>query len=185
MLGKLFVTMMIFAVVMMVSISFIMVMGAALGFVPQLAVKICCDHRFHRCAGFAGADGNALLRKKGDGTLANTAHDNHACPLLANPGREKPGCMWWRYHRPGVKDFLLFGVRLHKRELSAAAKVSVKPAFGCGNCDGNHVCFFPFVGADGAVATRISWLHPLNRLVLQPLRRNKRLNSAKPCFRRG
>jgi hypothetical protein len=154
--GNLFVTVMVFAVVMMVPAPVIMVMGAALGFVPQLAVKICCDHRFHRCAGFAGADGNALLRKKGDGTLANTAHDNHACPLLANPRREKPRCMWWRYHRPGVKDFLLFGVRLHKRELPAAAKVSVKPAFGCGNCDGNHVCFVSFVGAGGAITTRIS-----------------------------
>jgi hypothetical protein len=28
---------------------------------------------------------------------------------------------------------------LHEREFSAAAKVSVKPAFGGGNCDGNHV----------------------------------------------
>jgi hypothetical protein len=28
-------------------------------------------------------------------------------------------------------------------------------------------------------------LHPLNRLVFQPGRRNKRPNSAKPCFRRG
>jgi hypothetical protein len=45
---------------------------------------------------------------------------------------------------------------LHECELSAAAKVSVQPAFICGNCDGNHECFFSFVGVNGAVATRIS-----------------------------
>jgi hypothetical protein len=45
---------------------------------------------------------------------------------------------------------------LHERELPATAKVSMKPAFGCGNCDGNHVWFFFVVGTGGAVATRIS-----------------------------
>jgi hypothetical protein len=37
---KLFVTVMVFAVVIMVPAPVIMVMGAALGFIPQLAVKI-------------------------------------------------------------------------------------------------------------------------------------------------
>jgi hypothetical protein len=45
---------------------------------------------------------------------------------------------------------------LHEREFVAAAKVSVKPAFGCGYCDGYHVCLFFSVGARGAIATRIS-----------------------------
>jgi hypothetical protein len=45
---------------------------------------------------------------------------------------------------------------LHERKFSAAAKVSVQPAFICGNCDGNHVCFVSFVGAGGAITTRIS-----------------------------
>jgi hypothetical protein len=34
--------------------------------------------------------------------------------------------------------------------------MSVKPAFGCGNCNCNHVCFVSFMGVDGAVAIRIS-----------------------------
>jgi hypothetical protein len=45
---------------------------------------------------------------------------------------------------------------LHERKLSAAAKVSVKPAFSCGNCDGYHLCFLLSAGASGAIATRIS-----------------------------
>ena len=147
---------MVFAVVMMVPTSFIMVMGAALGFVPQLAVKICCNHRFHRCARLAGADGNALLRKKGDGTMANTAHDGHARSLLVDPAWEKPRHALRRRHRPGVDDFFVFRVCLHKRKLSAAAKMSVKTAFDCWNCDGNHGYCLSFVGTGGVLATRIS-----------------------------
>jgi hypothetical protein len=124
------VMVMAMVIVMMFMVVVMAVVFAAFRRRGQLAVKIRSHHRFHRRAGFAGADCDALLREKGDGTLANAAHDDHARALLADPAWEKPRHVFRRRHRPGVENFLLFWIRLHKRKLSAAAKVSVKPAFG-------------------------------------------------------
>ena len=178
-------TVMVFAVVMMVPAPVIMVMGATLGFVHQPAVEIRGGKCLNRGVWLTRPDLDAFLGKDGQRASADAAHDDDFRSLLAQPAREQAGLVRWRGHCLDADNFPLLGVRLHEREFLAAAKMSVKPAFDCGYCDGNHVYFFSFVCADGAVATRISWLHPLNRLVLQPLRRNKRLNSAKPCFRRG
>ena len=172
-------------VVMLVPAFRIVMMRTPGGFVHQPAIEIRGGKRFHRGVRFARPDLDAFLGEDGDRTLANAAHNDDLRTLLAQPARENSRRVRRRRHRPDADNFPLLGVRLHEREFSAAAKVSVKPAFGCGNCDGNHVCFVSFVGAGGAITTRISWLHPLNRLVFQPGRRNRRPNPAKPFFRRG
>ena len=172
-------------VLMLVPAFRIVVMRAPSRFVHQPAVEIRGGQYLHRGIGFTRPDLDAFLGKDGQRPPANAAHNDDVRALLAQPAREESRRVRRRGHRPDADNFSLLGVRLHEREFSAAAKVSVKPAFDCWNCDGNHVCVFSFVGVDGAVATRISWLHPLNRLVFQPGRRTKRLNSAKPFFRRG
>lgn len=121
---------MVFAVVMMVPAPVIMVMGAALGFVYQPAVEIRGGKRLHRGVRFTPPDLDAFLGKDGQRAPANAAHDDNFRPLLAQPAREKAGLMRWCGHRPDADNFPLLGVRLHERELSAASKVSVKPAFG-------------------------------------------------------
>lgn len=172
-------------VVMLVPAFRIVVMRAPGGFVHQPTREIRSGKRLDRGTRFTRPDLDAFLGKDGQRPPANAAHNDDVRALFAQPARKKSRRVRRWCHRPDADNFPLLGVRLHEREFSAAAKMSVKPAFGCGNCDGDHVCFFSFVCADGAVATRISWLHPLNRLVFQPGRRNKRQNPVKPCFRRG
>jgi hypothetical protein len=150
------IMLMIVIVVMMVPAPLIMVMGAPLGLIHQLAVEIRGNKRLHRGIRFARPDLNAFLGKYGQRPSANATHDDDFHPLLAQPAREKSRRVRRRCHRPNADNFPLLGVRLYEREFSAAAKVSVQPAFGCGNCDGNHLCFVSFVGVDGAVATSIS-----------------------------
>ena len=172
-------------VVMLVPAFRIVMMRTPGGFVHQLAIEICGGQRLDRGVRFTRPDLDAFLGEDGQRPPADATHDDDFRSLLAQPAREKSRRMRRWCHWPDADNFSLLGVRLHEGEFSAAAKVSVKPAFGCGNCDGNHLCFFSFVGVDGAVATRISWLHPLNRLVFQPGQSNRRLKSAKPFFRRG
>jgi len=143
-------------VVMLVPAFRIVVMRAPGGFVHQPAIEIRGGKRLDRGTRFTRPNLDAFLGEDGQRTLANAAHNDDARALLAQPAREKAGLVRRRGHRPDADNFPLLGVRLDERELPAAAKVSVQPAFGCGNCDGNHVCFFSFVGVDGAVATRIS-----------------------------
>ena len=121
---------MVFAVVMMMSAPVIMVMGAALGFVHQPAIEIRGGKRLDRGTRFTRPNLDAFLGEDGQRTLANAAHNDDARALLAQPAREKAGLVRRRGHRPDADNFPLLGVRLHERELSAAAKVSVKPAFG-------------------------------------------------------
>ena len=147
---------MVFAVVMMVPAPVIMMMGAPLGFVHQSAVKICGGKRLHRGVCFARPDLDTFLGKDGQRPPANAAHNDDLRALLAQPAREKSRGVRRRRDRPDADNFPLLRVRLYKRELSATAKMSVKPAFGCGNCNCNHVCFVSFMGVDGAVAIRIS-----------------------------
>jgi hypothetical protein len=147
---------MVFAVVMMMPAPVVMVMSAALGFVHQSAVKICGGKRLHRGICFARPDLDAFLGEDGQRPPANAANNDDLRALLAQPARKEAGGVWRRLHRPDADDFPLLWVCLYQRELSAAAKVSVKPAFGCGNCDGNHLWFFVFVGTGGVVATRMS-----------------------------
>ena len=96
----------------------------------QLAVQIGGRQLFHRCVRKSGADFDALLREQLQGALANAARDDDARALLAQPTRKKSRRVRRRRHRPDTDDFPLLRVRLHEGELSAAAKVSVKPAFG-------------------------------------------------------
>ena len=64
-------TVMVFAVVMMVPAPVIMVMGATLGFVHQPAVEICGGKRLHRGIRFTRPDLDAFLGEDGERTLAN------------------------------------------------------------------------------------------------------------------
>ena len=84
----------------------------------------------HCGARLARANFDALLRKQIQGAPPDAASDDDACALLAQPAREKSRHVRRRGHRPDADDFPLLGVRLHEGEFSAAAKVSVKPAFG-------------------------------------------------------
>ena len=143
-------------VVMLVTAFRIVVMRAPGGFVHQLAIEIRGGKRLRRGVRFTRPDLNAFLGEDGQRAPANAAHDDDARALLAQPARKKSRRVRRRCHRPDADDLPLIRVCLHERELSAAAKVSVKPAFGCGNCDGNHLWFFFFVGTAGAIATRMS-----------------------------
>ena len=120
---------MVFAVVMMVPAPLIMVMGAAFGFVHQLAVEIRGGERIHCGARFTRPNLDALLRKQIQGAPPDAARMMTLRALLAQPARKKSRRVRRRGHRPDADNFSLLGVRLHERELSAAAKVSVKPAF--------------------------------------------------------
>ena len=142
-------------VVMFITVVVVTVVGAAFRRRSQFAVQIGVYQRFHRLTNDSGADFDALLGEKREGALANAARDNNLCALFAQPTREKSRRVRWRYHWLDADNFPLLGVGLHERELPAAAKMSVKPSFDCGNCDGYHVCFFS-VGTSGVVATRIS-----------------------------
>ncbi len=134
-------TVLVFAVVMMVSTLVIVVMRASGGFVDQLAIDVRGGKRLCRGTRFTRPDLDAFLGEDGQRTLANAAHNDDLRALLTQPAREKSRRVRRRCHRPDADNFPLLGVRLYEREFSAAPKVSVKPAFGCGNCDGNHVFF--------------------------------------------
>ena len=144
------------AVVVMLVIVVVAVVFAAFRRCGQLAVQIGGHQLFHCYVRGAGAHGDAVVIEIGKGALADTAGDDDTRALLAQPAREKSRRVRRRYHWLDADNFLLIRVSLHKRELSAAAKMSVKPSFDCGNCDGYHVCFYFFVGLSGAIATRIS-----------------------------
>ncbi len=115
--------------VMLMPARVILVMGAALGFVDPLAVEPGVDQFFDSCPGLSGANGDALLRKEGQRAPPDAAGDHDVGTLLVQPPREKARRVRRRHHGPGVEDFALLGVRLHQRELPAAAKVSVEAAF--------------------------------------------------------
>jgi len=132
------------------------VMGAAFRRRGQLAIQIGGRQHFHWRARHSGANFDALLSEQCKRTLTDAARDNDFRPLFAQPTRKQSRCVRRRDHWLDADNFPLLGVGLHKRELSAAAKMSVQPAFDCGNCDGYHVCGFFSVGTSGAVATRIS-----------------------------
>src|SRR5664280_10265 len=172
-------------VVMIVTVVMMAMVCAAFWRRRQLAVQIGSRQLFHRRVRKSGANFDALLREQIQGAPPNAARDDNIRALFAQPAREKSRCVWRRRHWSNAYNFPLFGIGLHECESFAATKVSVKPAFGGGNGDGNHGCLFSFVVADGAVATSSSWLHPLVRLIFQPQRRNWRAKSARPFIRRG
>ena len=117
-------------VVMLVPALRIVVMRTPGGCVHQPAGEIRGGKRLHRGIRFTRPDLDAFLGEDGQRTLANAAHNDDLRALLTQPAREKSRRVRRRCHRPDADNFPLLGVRLHERELSAASKVSVKPAFG-------------------------------------------------------
>jgi hypothetical protein len=97
----------------------------------SLSGRCACKKGEHTHCGsrFTRANFDALLRKQIQGAPPDAASDDNACALLAQPARKKSRRVRRRGHRPEADDFPLLRVRLHERELSAAAKVSVEPAF--------------------------------------------------------
>ncbi len=91
MLGKLFVTMMVFAVVMMVPAPVIMVMGAALGFIHQPAVEIRGNKRLHRGVRFTRPDLDAFLGEDGQRAPANTPTMMTFAPCSRSQRGKSPG----------------------------------------------------------------------------------------------
>ena len=122
---------MVVAVVMMVPGPVIMVMmRASRRFIQQLAVKIRCNHRFHKCAGFTGANDDALLRKEVMARRPMPPAMTTLAPCSRSQRGKTPGACGGGVSGRMLTIFRLFGVGLHERKFLAAAKVSVKPAFG-------------------------------------------------------
>ena len=167
-------------IVIMMMVAVMVMVAATFRRAAQLAVQEGRGQFFHGGLRKTRPDGDALLFEQRECAMADAAGDDHARALFADPAGEQPRRVGWRRHGANADDLALLGVGLHEREFSAAAKVSVKPSVGRGNCDGNHGCCLSFIGAGGAVATSISWLHPLRFLVLQPARRNARQKGARP-----
>jgi hypothetical protein len=132
------------------------VMFAAFRRCSQLAVQIGRRQLFDRRVRKPGPDFDALLRKQLQGTPPDAARNDDTYVLLAQPAREEPRRVRRWYHGSNADNYPLLGVCLHERKFPAAAKMSVKPAFGRGDCDGDHMFWFHLVGVDGAIATRIS-----------------------------
>jgi hypothetical protein len=170
---------------MMLMVVVMPVMSASFRRRRQLAVQVGGHQFFDRCVRNAGTDQNRLLCKKRDGPRANSAGDDKAGALLAHPAGEKSWRVLRRNHGPGVDYFPLFRVHLHKGEFSAAAKMSVKPSVGCGNCDGYHESVFSFVGPAAHAPPAFLGCILCYLQVLRPSRRNTRANGIKPLFTRG
>jgi len=118
------------AVVMMFMVVVVAVVFAAFRRRGQLAVQISGRQLFHRRVRQSGANFDALLREQFQGAPSDAARDDDARALLTQPARENSRRVRRWCHRPDADNFSLFGVGLHECEFFAAAKVSVKPAFG-------------------------------------------------------
>ena len=115
---------------MMFMVVVVSVMFAAFRRRGQLAVQIGGCQLFHRCVRKSGANFYALLREQVQGAPPDAARDDDAGALFTQPARKKSRRVRWRDHRPDADNFSLFGVGLHECKFFAAAKVSMKPAFG-------------------------------------------------------
>lgn len=133
--GSVVTTFMVVIMLVMVMMTVLMVVLMAVVFAAfrrrgQLAVQISGCQLFHRRVWKSGANLDAFLGEDGQRTLANATHNNNVRALLAQPAREKSRRVRRRCHWPDADNCSVLGVRLHEREFPAAAKVSVKPAFG-------------------------------------------------------
>jgi len=112
-------------VLMLVLVVHIVVMCASGGFVDQLAIEIRDGNLLGRGARFTRQNRDALQRKHIHGALPDAARNDDVRTLLAQPARKNSRRMRRRDRRFDVDYFSLIGVRLHERELPAAAKMSV------------------------------------------------------------
>ncbi len=121
----------VIAIVLMLApaLRFVM-MRAPSGFIHQPAIDVRGGKRFCRSTRFTRPNLDAFLGEDGQGALANAAHNDDVRALLTQPAWVKSRFVRWRCHRSDAYNFSLLRVRLDERELLAAAKMSVEPAFG-------------------------------------------------------
>jgi len=144
------------AVITMLLIVKMAVVLAAFRSCGQPAIQIISRQLFYRGVRQSGTDFDALPLEQSKGAPPDTAGDDDVGALLTQPAREKARRMRRRHCRSDADNLLLLGVRFLQRELPATAEMSVQPAFGRGDGDGNHVFLLYLAVTDGAVATRIS-----------------------------
>lgn len=126
---------------MMVSVRVIVVMGAAFGFIEQLAIQIGVGQFFDGGPDLAGANNNALLGKEGQRTPPYAAGNHDVRSLFMQPAGKKPRRVWRSGYGLDPENFALSRIGLHQRKFSAAAKMFMQAAFGGWNGNGHGQCF--------------------------------------------